>query len=80
MSESPTEKDKMRRWLDAWEIAGRELDEAKTCELRALTEQDAARRFDALAWPRESLWFSPERSGSEGFIEQQRFFQRARQH
>lgn len=80
MSEPPTEKEKMRRWLDAWKIAGSELDEAKTSELQALTEEDSARRFDGLTWPRESLWFSREKLDSEGLIEQQRLFQRARHH
>lgn len=80
MTGVPTEKEKMRLWLDAWKVAGRELDEIKTCELRALTEESAARCFDALTWLRESLWFSPERANSEGLIEQQRLFHRARQH
>ena len=44
---------------DAWEIAGRELDEAKTRESRALTEQEVARRFDALVWTREAFGFRP---------------------
>ena len=80
MSGVLTEKEKMRLWRDAWEVAGRELDAIKTSELQALTEESSARCFDALAWPRESLWFSPERANSEGLIEQQRLFLRARQH
>lgn len=76
MGNALSDKADMRRWLDAWQVAAHEMDEAKTLELRTLTEEDAARCFDSLSWPRESLWFSPERLGSEGLIEQQRLFQR----
>lgn len=80
MSKSLSEREKTRLWLDAWKLADGEMDEAKTLDLRALSEEAAARCFDLLAWPRESLWISPEKAGSEGLIEQQRLFQRVAKH
>lgn len=79
MSTSLSEQEKTRLWLEAWKLAGDEMDAAKTRDLRALSEEDAARCFDALAWPSEGLWISPEKAGSEGLIEQQRLFSSCRQ-
>lgn len=76
MSKPKTEKELVRQYVENWKIVNEEMDRMKTEELRALTEEQAARCFDGLAWPRESLWFSPERLNSDGMIEQQRLFQR----
>lgn len=75
-----TEEEKMRLWVDTWKTTAVELDRIKTEELQALTEEQSARCFDDLAWPSEQLWFSPERSNSEGLVEQQRLFRNARKH
>lgn len=80
MSMPEAEKERVRQWIKNWAVVAEEMDRMKTEELQALTEEGAARAFDALAWPREGLWFSPEKLNSEGLIEQQRIFHRGRKH
>lgn len=72
----PDDRAKMRRWVEAWKVAGEELDRMKWDELRAMTEDDAARMLDLQHWPTDDLWRSPERESAEGMIEQQRMFLR----
>ncbi|MDD5200259.1 MAG: hypothetical protein PHC88_10715 [Terrimicrobiaceae bacterium] len=71
------DKEAMRRWVETWKVAGEELDRMKWDELRAMTEDDAARMLDLQHWPADELWRSPARESAEGMIEQQRIFLRA---
>lgn len=68
------EKQQIRDRIAAWDRASEFLDAEKTARLRALTEEQSAREFDALTWPSESAWIAPERLASHGLIEQQRLF------
>lgn len=68
----------MRYLVKTWERAGVELDRIKWEELRAMTEDDAARAFELLSMHPRDGWMRPERLESSGLVEQQRIFHRLR--
>jgi len=76
MEPALTEKEAMRRWVETWKIAGEELDRIKWEELRAMTEDDAARTFECLSMHPRDGWMRPERLQDSGLVEQQRFFRK----
>ena len=75
LAETPEEQ---RKWMDQWRAAAIALRQVKREELRAMTDEDAVRAFNALDVPPELGYRSPERTNSEGLIEQQRIFGKAR--
>ena len=77
LAETPEEQ---RAWMNQWREAEKYLHQVKREELHALTDEDAVDAFNALDMPPELVWRSPERANSEGLIEQQRIFNKARRH
>jgi hypothetical protein len=71
-----TDDEKNRLMVETWKKAGPELQKIRDQELRAITEEDAARIFDSLEMPVGSLYRSEERRRSLGLIEQQRLFKK----
>jgi hypothetical protein len=67
-----------RRLVKNWQHTGELLDRIKWDELRAMTEDDAARAFERLSMHPRDGWMPPERLGSSGLVEQQRIFRRLR--
>ncbi len=71
----PAELEAARRYVEQWRIAGPLLDEIKTRELRAMTEEEGRRKaeivMEAVPAPTED---APPTSG---LIEQQRWFRKA---
>lgn len=63
-----------RRWIEGWKIAGRELEELKTRELRSMTEAQAGAVSDSLlqglVFPQPPSW----RDSYSGLVDQQRIF------
>jgi hypothetical protein len=76
MEPALTEKEAMRRWVADWKVAGEELDRIKWEELRAMTEDDAARIFELLSMHPRDGWMRPERFEDSGLVEQQRLFRK----
>ncbi len=72
--------DQTRAWVAAWKERGKALEEVRKQELRALTEEEAGRLFAKMAFDPGTMWISPERAESAGFIEQQRIFMRSHEH
>lgn len=73
------EREQMRAWVENWKRIGPELEEIKKRELRALTEEEAARQAAILNESvADEYWIEPARERSEGLIEQQRLFQKCR--
>lgn len=77
LAETPEEQ---RAWMNQWREAEKYLHRVKREELHAMTDEDAVAAFNALDMPPELVWRSPERANSEGLIEQQRIFNKARRH
>lgn len=77
LAETPEEQ---RKWMNQWREAAAALRQVKREELRAMTDEDAVAAFNALDMPPDLVWRSPERENSEGLIEQQRIFSKARRH
>ena len=75
LAETPEEQ---RKWMEQWRSAAITLRQVKREELRAMTDEDAVRAFNALDCPPELGYRNPERANSEGLIEQQRIFGKAR--
>jgi hypothetical protein len=75
LAETPEEQ---RAWMKQWRAAAIALRQVKREELRAMRDEDAVAAFNALDVPPELGYRSPERSNSEGLIEQQRIFGKAR--
>ena len=66
--------DQTRAWVASWAERAKALDEVRKQELRSLTEEEAGRLFAEMTFDPETMWISPERAISVGFIEQQRIF------
>ncbi len=77
MAETPEEQ---KAWMAQWRLAAEGLREVKRDELRALTDAEAIASFNALDMPPELIYRVADRAESPGFVEQQRFFQKARRH
>ena len=60
-------------WVDHWRRVGPLLEKVRHEELRAMTDEDAARVFRALADYMDDVPRREPRTGS-GFVEQQRLF------
>ena len=80
MGETPSELELTRRWVAAWKRAGPALEHVRIEELRALTEEQAARLFDSLDFHPDDVWVQDERILSLGLIEQQRLFMTSHEH
>jgi len=63
-----------RAYVKQWQRTGELLDQIKWEELRAMTEEDAARIFEKLSMHPRDGWIRPEREQSSGLVEQQRLF------
>jgi hypothetical protein len=74
METHPTEKERMRQWVENWKVVGEETDRLKTEALRALTQEEAAEQFNGMDCDPALVWTSEERRYSSGLIEQQRLF------
>jgi hypothetical protein len=68
----------VKRHIAVWKEAAVELDRIKWDELRALTEKQAAEIFASFDCAGVESWRSPERRDGAGLVEQQRWFQKAR--
>ncbi len=77
LAETPEEQ---KAWMAQWRSAEVALRQVKREELRAMTDEDAVAAFNALDMPPELAYRSPERANSNGLVEQQRIFQKARRH
>ncbi len=77
MSAHKSEKELVRQWVEKWKVVSEEMDRLKTEELRALTEEEAARQFNCMDLPEALLWTPEERVNSSGLVEQQRIFSKA---
>ena len=77
MAISDAEQEQIRRRVEQWRYAGPILDEIKTRELRALTEEEARASAEGLLamMPSPHDW-SAEPEGA-GMVEQQRWFMKA---
>lgn len=69
-----------RRWVAGWKDAAKALDRVKTDELRALTDEESARMFEALTIDSDTVWISPDRRDGAGLVEQQRLFMLSNEH
>ena len=72
-----TTPEEQRAWMAQWRSAAVELEKVKIAELRALTEEQAARDSEVLL----SLGpfpLDPQRQSSSGLVEQQRWFRKWR--
>lgn len=65
--------DELRRWAEAWKLAGEVLEEEKRHRLARMDEAAAQRTIRFLSSD-EPLWFDAE--APPGLVEQQRLFQR----
>jgi hypothetical protein len=72
-----TEPPFARAWLAQRRAAATKLALVAEDELRALTDEEALRRADALLWMVRPEELPEERRLSSGFVEQQRRFHRA---
>lgn len=63
-----------RAYVKNWQRTGELLDRIKWEELRAMTEEDAARIFENLGMHPRDGWMPEERVVSSGLVEQQRLF------
>lgn len=74
---SDAEREQMRQWVEQWRYAGPILDDFKTRELRAMTEEEARASAEGLLamMPSPHDW-TAEPEGS-GLVEQQRWFMKA---
>lgn len=65
-----------KRWVEQWRITGQLLDEMKTAELRAMTEEEGRRKAEIVM---EAV---PDRRDevplTSGLVEQQYWFRKAR--
>ena len=76
-AKSLSEKEQMRLWVETWRRVGPELERIKRAELRALSEEDGARRTISVMEARaDDRWINSKRRKLSGLIEQQRFFMR----
>ncbi len=68
-----------RRWVEQWRIAGPLLEQIKTEELRAMTEEEARVAAEDLlsAVPLANSWSHD--AHASGLVEQQRWFKKARE-
>jgi hypothetical protein len=64
-----------REFVERWRKAGPELEKVRREELRALTDAESRRLFNALLELRN---LRPQHRPTSGFVEQQRIFQKAR--
>jgi hypothetical protein len=62
-------------WVEQWQKAGPVLERIRHEELRAMTDDEAARAFEALAELACEV-HSPSPRLTSGFVEQQRLFQK----
>ena len=77
LAETPEEQ---QTWMKQWRAAAVALRQVKREELRAMTDAQAIAAFNSLDTPPEFGYRNPERLNSEGLIEQQRIFRKARRH
>ncbi len=69
--------EQMRAWVENWKRIGPELEETKKRELRAMTEEEAGEKAAVInESAADDIWVRPAKARSEGFIEQQRLFQK----
>ncbi|MDQ3624453.1 MAG: hypothetical protein M3463_18510 [Verrucomicrobiota bacterium] len=71
-----TTPEEQAHWMRQWRQAAVALEAEKAQSLRALTEEQSARHFDALDLPSQLAWRDPRRRDGQGLVEQQRLFQR----
>lgn len=80
METPPTDKERMRRYLENWKVVSAEIDRLKAIELRALTEEESAEQFNGLDCDPSLYWIPEERITSSGLVEQQRIFAKGHKH
>lgn len=68
----------VKRHIAIWKETAVELDRMKWDNLRALTELQAAEIFAGFDCGGIESWRSPDRRDGAGLVEQQRWFQKAR--
>ncbi len=71
---APQDRETTKFLVETWKRAGEELDRIKWEELRAMTEDDAARMLETLSMHPRDGWMPPERLAGSGLVEQQRIF------
>jgi hypothetical protein len=74
------EERQTRAWVVGWRDRSVALDQVRTRELRALTQDESGRLFASMAVDTDTVWISPERRSTAGLIEQQRLFMLSDEH
>ena len=74
------EERQTREWIAIWRETAVALEQMKTEELRALTQEEAGQEFAKMTANTDTFWISPERAAAEGLIEQQRLFMLSHEH
>ena len=74
------EEKQTRAWVALWRETAAALEQIKTEELRALTQEEAGQGFAKMTADTDILWISPERGAAAGLIEQQRLFMLSHEH
>ena len=74
------EERQTRDWVAGWRDHSVALDQVRTQELRALTQDESGRLFASMAVDTDTIWISPERRSAAGLIEQQRLFMLSDEH
>ena len=74
------EERQTREWVAIWRETAVALEQIKTEELRALTQEEAGQEFAKMTADTDTFWISPERAAAEGLIEQQRLFMLSHEH
>jgi hypothetical protein len=66
------EKELIRKWIETWAVAGKELEAIKRRELEAMTDNDVREHVHALF----TGWYPPDEppNTESGLVEQQRWF------
>lgn len=72
-----TSEEKMKRWVDAWKVAGPELERIKQEELRAMDEARSAEIFNKLASGWVDNWSPSGLETDQGLVIQQHYFSKA---
>ena len=80
METPPTEKERMRQYLENWKVVSEEIDRLTALELQALTEEESAEQFNGLDCDSSLYWIPEERRTSSGLVEQQRIFAKGHKH
>lgn len=80
MKTLPTEKERMRQYLESWKVVSAEIDRLRIIDLQALSEEELAEQFNGLDCDLSLYWIPEERRLSSGLVEQQRIFAKGHKH